>query len=371
MLNLYIINIFFRNLQKYLEVSFFYYIFAEKMINNNNIMIKSLRFTGEYGYISEKLEEPTNSVRGGAFRTRKLSDKERELKKTYEREHKKWEKHKDDYNNPTLAKNLLGRTFFFEPNKINLIFGPNASGKTTILKALGGIAGTTDGYAQLYSPLDVSDFSETPTIKTFKEKKLKKIMCNSAIVDWDGTPIYYDNFANRKSYGSLGDLSGSVLGNDMVTEIQYIMSKDKMSQGQNTSYLFYRLINIAKQHLSYKDIFSEYVNDDGTYKPMNVNSAWKTAYKAQLDYYMGFENSFKNLPNTFLFDELDKSLDIINVHQLYDTVLPKLVETTGIQIIIISHSPIVLMEKIRNNEMYNFISIDENYTKECIEVLNY
>ena len=51
-------------------------------------------------------------------------------------------------------------------------------------------------------------------------------------------------------------------------------------------------------------------------------------------------------------------------------ILPKVVETTGIQIIIISHSPIVLSKKIRNNEIYNIISIDEDYTKDCIDRLN-
>ena len=194
-------------------------------------------------------------------------------------------------------------------------------------------------------------------------------MGNSAVIDWDGTPVYYDNFANRRSYGSLGDLSGSVLGDDMITEIQYIMSRGKISGGQNSIYLMNRLFNIAKQNLSFKDIFSKYVNDDGSYKDMKVNDIWEAAYKAQLDYYMGFENSMKNLPGTFLFDELDKSLDIINVYHLYTTVLPRLVKETGIQIIIISHSPIVLSDKIRNNDMYNIISIDEDYTKECIDII--
>ena len=332
-------------------------------------MIKSVTFTGEYGYISEKLEEPINPIRNRSFRTRKLTDEEREREKQYKIKYKEWEKHKDDYNNPILAKNLLNRTFHFESNKINLIFGPNGSGKTTILRALGGIAGTTDGYAQLLSPLDIRDFGEKASIKTFK-RKLQKMMRNSAIIDWDGTPIYYDNFANKISYGQLGDLGGSVLGDDIGTELQYIMSKDKISQGQNSIYLISRLFDIAKQNLSYKDIFSKYVNDDGTYKPMKVNDMWEEAYKAQLDYYMGFENSLKNLPGTFLFDELDKSLDIINIYYLYNKILPTLVKNTGVQIIIISHSPLVLSEKIRNNEMYNFISIDENYTKECIEKLN-
>lgn len=288
----------------------------------------------------------------------------------YKKAHKAWAKNKNAYNNPTLAKNLLNRTFYFEPNKINLIFGPNASGKTTILKALGGVAGTSDGYAHLYDPLEVSGLMEKSTTEKFKERKLRKLMGNSAIIDWDGVPIYYDNFANRKSYGSLGDLGGSVLGNDLMTEVSYIMSKDRISQGQNSLYLLSRLVDIAKQHLSYKDIFAKYVNDDGTYKDMRVNDTWEEAYKAQLDYYMSFPKSFENLPSTFLFDELDKSLDILNTCYLYENVLPKLVEKTGVQVIIISHNPIVLLDKIRNNDMYNIISIDEDYTNECIKKLN-
>ena len=333
-------------------------------------MIKSLTFTGEYGYISEKISEPTNPIRGMMYEGRKLSAEEKEMFDQYKRAHRAWVKNKNAYNNPTLAKNLLGRTFHFEPNKINLIFGPNASGKTTILKALGGVAGTSDGYAHLYDPFEVSGFGNKSTTEGFKERKLRKLMGNSAIVDWDGVPIYYDNFANRKTYGSLGDLGGSVLGNDLMTEVSYIMSKDQISQGQNSLYLLSRLIDIAKQHPSYKDIFAKYVNDDGTYKDMRVNDTWEEAYKAQLDYYMSFPKSFENLPSTFLFDELDKSLDILNTCYLYENVLPKLVEKTGVQVIIISHNPIVLLDKIRNNDMYNIISIDEDYTNECIKKLN-
>ena len=354
-------------------MSFFVCIFAKETLNIK-CMIKSLTFDGSYGYISEKLPEPTCSVRGyfgdenKDVLERRFSEKDLQKIKEYKKEHAEWKKHKDEYNNPRLAKNLLNRTFNFEANKINVIFGPNASGKTTILKAIAGNAGTTDGYPTMLPPLDCHDYGEDATTENFK-KKLLKSMGNSAVIDWDGTPVYYDNFANRRSYGSLGDLSGSVLGDDMITEIQYIMSRGKISGGQNSIYLMNRLFNIAKQNLSFKDIFSKYVNDDGSYKDMKVNDIWEAAYKAQLDYYMGFENSMKNLPGTFLFDELDKSLDIINVYHLYTTVLPRLVKETGIQIIIISHSPIVLSDKIRNNDMYNIISIDEDYTKECIDII--
>jgi hypothetical protein len=194
-------------------------------------------------------------------------------------------------------------------------------------------------------------------------------MRNSADIEWDGVPVYYDNFANRKTYGSIGDLCGSVLGDDIMSEVQWIMGKNKSSMGQQSIFLINKLFGIAQSHLSFKDIFKQYVNEDGTRKKMRVNDTWENAYNVQLDYYMGFPNSCENLPGTFLFDELDKSLDILNVYNLYANVLPDFVRKTGVQVIIISHSPLVLMDKIRNNEMYNFISIDEEYTNTCIEKL--
>lgn len=340
-------------------------------------MIKSLTFTGDSGYIIKKYPEPECSVRGYGIKgyyNRKYTDDENKEIKQYKKEYKYWEKHqKDTYLNPQLVKNLIGRKIEFQPGKINLIFGPNASGKTTILKAIAGVGGTTDGFPNLVGPLDIRSLGNGLGNEMKYEdfiKHINKLMQNSADIEWDGAPIYYDNFSNRKSTGSIGDLCGSVLGNDIITEIQYMIGKDKISLGQNTIYLMNRLFKIAKEHLCYGDIFNQYVNPDGTFKKdFGVNDVWAEAYKIQLSYYLSREKSLVKSPGTFLFDELDKSLDIANIHALYTEVLPNLVKETGIQIIIISHSPLVLSDKIRNNEIYNFISIDEQYTKDCINAL--
>jgi hypothetical protein len=68
-----------------------------------------------------------------------------------------------------------------------------------------------------------------------------------------------------------------------------------------------------------------------------------------------------------LFDEVDKSMDILNVFLLYTEALPMLVEKTGVQIILVSHNPLVLLNKIR--EKFNFISIDDEYTNECLKLV--
>lgn len=337
-------------------------------------MIKSITFTGESGYITKKIPEPECNVRGyglKGYSSKNFSESEKEAIKVYKKKHKHWARYqKDSYANPQLVKNLMGRKIEFKPGKINLIFGPNASGKTTILKAIAGCGGTTDGYPTLVGPLDLKSGWDEKLSYDHMTKYISDMMMNSADIDWDGAPIYYDNFANRKSYGCIGDMCGSVLGDDIMTEIQYMMSKDKISLGQNTMYLMNRLFDIAKEHLCYADIFKKYVNQDGTFKKdFGCNDVWGEAYKYQLSYYLSREKSLVKSPSTFLFDELDKSLDIANIYALYTEVLPRLVKETGIQVIIISHSPLVLSDKIRNSEMYNLISTDEQYTKDCLEHL--
>ena len=86
-------------------------------------------------------------------------------------------------------------------------------------------------------------------------------------------------------------------------------------------------------------------------------------------YFMKYENANSGNPNTFLFDEIDKSLDINNIYQLYVNIFPEIIKKYKTQIILVSHSPIILSDKIYNSDYYNIISIDEEYTRECRENL--
>ena len=338
-------------------------------------MINSLRFTGEQGYIVDKIHEPECLVRGyddGRFRrnNKQFTDEEKEEIKQYQKEMRYWRKHKDDYDKPHLVKNLLNREFKFTKG-INLIFGPNACGKTTILKAIAGKAGTTDGFAKLLEPIELKcDFFDDITPEVF-QKTINHSMHNSADVDWDGTPVFYHNFESKMGNTYCGGWLGSVLGDSIVSEVQYVMGKDRISMGQNSFYLFNKLVNIARKPTCYYDLFKDYVNLDGTYdtkRMRSMNDTWQKAFKVQLDYYLSFKKSYEPSPITMLFDEIDKSMDILNIFYLYSEILPKLIEETGIQIIMVSHSPLVLLDKIRGN--INFISVDEEYTNECLKLVN-
>lgn len=335
-------------------------------------MIKSIKFTGENGYIVNKIPEPGCSVRGydiNGGRRKSYTEGELEAIKQYKKEMRYWKKHKDEYDKPHLVKNLLNREFNFT-NGVNLIFGPNASGKTTILKALGGNAGTEDGFASLREPCRfLHDWSRKINSDDVR-KTLLNMMNNTAQVDWDGAPVYYHNFEARKQY-ALGDLCGSVLGNSLRDEILYTMSKKRISMGQNSIFLWKKLCEIGQRPTCYAQIFSKYVKDGKINNELlnkSMNDTWAVAYEEQLKYFLSFEKSFIDSPITFLFDEIDKSLDILNVFTLYGEILPELVEIAGVQIILVSHSPLVLLDKIR--EKINFISIDDEYTNECLKLVN-
>ena len=334
-------------------------------------MIKSIKFTGEQGYITSKVPEPGCAVRsyGERYRRKPYTEEEKELIKEYRKEMRWWKKHKDDYSKPHLVKNLLNREFNFTDG-INIIFGPNASGKTTILKALGGNAGTEDGFARLMEPCRISHDWGRKINSADVRNTLIGMMSNTAQVNWDGTPVYYHNFEGKKHH-ALGDLCGSVLGDSIRDEILYSMNKNHLSMGQNSIFLWNKLCEIGKKPTCYGQIFSKYIKDgkiDSELLRKSMNDTWAVAYEEQLKYFLSFEKSFIDAPITFLFDEIDKSMDILNVFTLYGGILPKLVETVGVQIILVSHSPLVLLDKIREN--VNFISIDEQYTDECLKLVN-
>lgn len=334
-------------------------------------MIKSIKFNGKSGYIISKIKEPECCVRGyGSYPLSRFNDKEKEYIAEYEKAHKEWEKHKDEYNNPHLVENLIGRKILFEDNKINLIFGPNGSGKSTIIKAIAGNAGCKDGFTTLAEPLDIGGFKlDHKASKRDFRAYLDGLMKNTADIEWDGTPIYYDNFASKKSV-VIGDLGGSLLGDNLVDEVEYLWNKDKISKGQETIYLYTKLLGIAKNKTCFGEMFKDYLTEDGkvdiNFLKKQFNDTWANVFALQLNYYMGMEKSNIKSSCTFLLDEIDKSLDINNIYELYYNQLPYIVKELGLQIIIISHSPMVLSDKIRNNEAYNFISIDEEYTNECL-----
>ena len=147
------------------------------------------------------------------------------------------------------------------------------------------------------------------------------------------------------------------------------MNKGRMSNGQNMFFQFSKLMGLMSKNVTYENILEGPKRKYG--KRKDKTDCWKMGYDAQEKYYKSFPMAFNEEgQNTYLFDEVDKYMDILNVHRLYTIVLPGLMEKYRKQIIVISHSPVVLKDEIYESDKYNFISMDEEYTKECRELIN-
>lgn len=323
-------------------------------------MIRSVTFPENgTGYIYEKVEKPIKpsktDPRYYGHQDRYESDNDE-----YKKEMAYYRKNKGKYV-LKCSDNLVGKTFSFKDKKINMIFGPNGSGKTTIIKAIAGQMMCADGFTSFCEPLEFGWFGRDRTIEEIIEKKKR----NTSVVDMDAVPVYYDNFeyTRTQSKGYLGDMMGSII-NNIGDELTYIIQSNRISSGQHSLFVLNRIIEIAKKEVSMDDIVNV-----GLSRYFEGNSTWKETGEYQRDYFRKLENYKKKSHPVLLFDEIDKSLDIETVWTLYTDFFPKVVEKWGNQIIMVSHNPLVLSENIFNNEKYNIISVDPEYTYDVKHML--
>lgn len=345
-------------------------------------MVKSIMFDGEEGYIGSRygIEDKPEKPKKGDGRFSEFDwdrhgrvfkeDKYNEYMERYRVEMEFYKEHVGKYK-VECSENLVGRRFEFDGKRINLIFGPNASGKTTILKGIASHALCVDGWSKFAEPLDIkkSIWGEKETLDDYREglrKHIRKFSGTTSEIDWDGSPIYYHNFGNRGTTGCVGDLQGSIL-NGIGEELMYCMNRGRVSAGQDMFYQFSKLAGFMSKVVTYEDILD---NPKRLHGGRKEDDCWRMCYDVQEEYYRSFPMSYdRKGQNTYLFDEIDRSMDMLNVDALYSEVLPALSEKYGQQIIIISHSPLVLRDRIYKSDRYNFISIDDEYTERCREIL--
>ena len=277
------------------------------------------------------------------------------------------------YKNPQLVDNLLGKKFVFEPHKINVIFGENAAGKSTIINTLAaycqcGDADNLDGWTNInfvkplpsHSFLSSSEENDEKYVQQVVEDDINRLMKNNAVVEWDGIPVYNDSFCNRKMTGWFGELTGSVLG-DGLDEALWLTSH--RSLGEKSIAILCKMIPKLEKPFTLEECLS-HVKKEST-------SIWKNYQKALVQRLKRLNSGFSGEPvNTFMFDEIDKSMSISNVATLYTKILPSLIEKTGCQIIIVSHSPVIMAEQVYNSRFYNIINVTEGYAEECKSILS-
>lgn len=328
--------------------------------------IKSVKYPKKgTGYLYNKLERPVKPDIYTRGRYKKDENTYKEEMDMYEKDMEYYKEHKGEYV-LKCSNNLVGRKFIFDDKKVNIIFGPNGSGKSTIIKSIAGVALTTDGFSKVHEPLEFRNWDSLES-KYDPQTIVEDISQNTSIVEWEGNPIYYNNFEETLSNnrGYFGEIQGSLI-DSLEDEIVYRLSVDKKtSAGEKSAYIFNKIIKIASSKKSLEEIIKPTID---SYLKSNI--AWATAGQNQLDYFKQFKNFSVQSPITLLFDEVDKSLDISTVVNLYTYIFPLMAEKFGCQIITVSHNPLILSDKIcGDKDKYNIISMDENYTKESINLV--
>lgn len=345
-------------------------------------MIKSIEFK-EGGYITPRKEKMVLTESG--------ETKIKEYKKTHKEfdydgltdigwvrraglyENKDYHYVDQGYKNPQLVDNLLGKKFVFEPHKINVIFGENAAGKSTIINTLAaycqcGDADNLDGWTNInfvkplpsHSFLSSSEENDEKYVQQVVEDNINRLMKNNAVVEWDGIPVYNDSFSNRKMLGQLGELTGSVL-DSVLDEALWLSSR--RSLGEKSIAILCKMIPKLEKPFTLEECLSCVKKD--------YNNIWKVYQKALVQRLKRLNSGFSGEPvNTFMFDEIDKSMSISNVVTLYTKILPSLVEKTGCQIIIVSHSPVIITDQVYDSRFYNIINVTEGYAEECKSILS-
>lgn len=280
----------------------------------------------------------------------------------------------DGLANPQLVKNLTNKTFTFAPDKINVLFGPNASGKSTIIKALAQycMCGSGSGYDGMtnfkkFEPFDYPFATRISETRPYTEEGIGDVIAakagNKAFVEWDGNPVYCHNFSGN-NINCFEDLEGTIVDEGNCSSLQYIMGKDKVSYGQHSLFLLNQVMKRIESMTKIDNFVGEM---QGKLEKLKINNTWEECYKNNFKY---IEKHFKekSIP-TVLFDEIDKSLDIINTVKLYRNFLPGVIKKLNCQIILVTHSPFVLLNEKKVKDNYNIISLDEEYTQNVREKL--
>lgn len=269
------------------------------------------------------------------------------------------------FKNPTMRACCLNKTFEFATDKINVIFGPNASGKTTILNGIARYACVGDGNNNLdgwtnpcaYRPIEFGFNDDKKDVGKLIQSKMGTPMT----IDWDGNPVYYFNFNNRANYGSFEDMSGSMFG-DGIEGLAFNVMSQQLSGAQKSMYKFSKMLSVVE---NVPDI--DRMCEAAWEANKDYNIAWQTAAKSGIQY---LKDHYKGKTvATLLIDEIDNSLDILVTINMFTKILPEMFKKSGIQIILVSHNPLV-MSSLLDPNIYNIISMSKKYTAMCKEQLN-
>jgi energy-coupling factor transporter ATP-binding protein EcfA2 len=236
---------------------------------------------------------------------------------------------------------LKGRTFNFTDG-LNVLFGSNGCGKSTLMKCMkaycclqhGGWSAISD-----FNKLGAGGVGNFPFVyRAFTPTG----ECDTR-VDWDGTATFYNDSDMRIDDMSWFFNKDILKQEGLTTEAEQMdFVAKRPSSGQTRIKKLNKIFNIAKNPPK----FWETTPNNNRYEHMEV------AYVTSLP---------RNGKVTILLDEPEKSLSIPKQIELFKFLKEF---QNDLQIIISTHSPFILFE-----DGINIIEMEENYIQTCKDVI--
>ena len=224
---------------------------------------------------------------------------------------------------------------------LNIYFGPNGCGKSVALRFLKAYCSIpTEGWTRVVDPKQLAPDPYPHCYRAFTPDK------DRVIVDWDGTPTFYNSGDIAEGNAWFFQNAGGVSEDGLSTEAdRFEQMTEKPSSGQHRLYKINKIFNTI-----------------GSPPDINKYDPKLGDVQRQLQYLNSLPHDGKI---TLLLDEPERSLSLPKQKKLLEVLLQF---ADKFQIIAACHSPFVLdlpREKI------NLIEIQKDYVRECDELFKF